>query len=215
MMAAFPTAARGPRAINGLRVPTRYWPTHFAQFCSLRRGDPGERGRAGIAFLVSTWRPGITGSAAKGPGQCRPGVLSTIPFDVMLHVLTTRSTLQNYVSEQPTPPVPACLPRFQLRCIVARSDAVAEYARARAQGTCEICGRSAPFVTPRGEPYLEVHHVLRLADDGPDDIFHVAAICPNCHREAHHGVDPRAYQVTLRDLIAEKEPKGRLRSRKD
>lgn len=57
----------------------------------------------------------------------------------------------------------------------------------------------------RGEPYLEVHHVLRLADDGPDDIFHVAAVCPNCHREAHHGVDPRAFQVALRNLIEGKE----------
>ena len=71
----------------------------------------------------------------------------------------------------------------------ARSDQVAEYARARAHGTCEMCGRSAPFVTQNGEPYLEVHHILRLADDGPDDISHVAAICPNCHREAHYGVD--------------------------
>ena len=90
----------------------------------------------------------------------------------------------------------------------ARSDMVAQYARARAQGTCEKCGHPAPFVTPRGEPYLEVHHVLRLADDGPDDIFHVAAICPNCHREAHHGVDPCAFQVELKGLIAEKERQG-------
>lgn len=90
----------------------------------------------------------------------------------------------------------------------ARSDAVADYARARAQGTCEMCGRAAPFVTPMGEPYLEVHHILRLADDGPDDIYHVAAICPNCHREAHHGVDPRAFQVALRDVIAAKECQG-------
>ena len=90
----------------------------------------------------------------------------------------------------------------------ARSDVVYEYARTRAQGICEMCGRSAPFVTPRGEPYLEVHHVLRLADDGPDDIFHVAAICPNCHREAHHGVDPLAFQVALSGLIAGKECQG-------
>lgn len=90
----------------------------------------------------------------------------------------------------------------------ARSDMVAQYARARAQGICEMCGRSASFVTPRGEPYLEVHHVLRLADDCPDDIFHVAAICLNCHREAHHGVDPRAFQVALRGLIAGKERQG-------
>ena len=87
----------------------------------------------------------------------------------------------------------------------ARSDVVSEYARTRANGTCEMCGRSAPFVMPDGDPYLEVHHILRVADDGPDDIFHVAAICPNCHREAHYGVDPRAFQVALKELIAGKE----------
>ncbi len=87
----------------------------------------------------------------------------------------------------------------------ARSDLVSAYARSRADGTCEKCGCSAPFVSLSGEPFLEVHHILRLADDGPDDIFHVAAICPNCHREAHYGVDPHAFQVTLEDLIARKE----------
>ena len=90
----------------------------------------------------------------------------------------------------------------------ASSDTVAQYAHARARGKCEICGCPAPFVTPRGKPYLEVHHILRLADDGPDDIFHVVAICPNCHRKAHHGVDPRAFQDTLKELIAEKERHG-------
>ena len=89
-----------------------------------------------------------------------------------------------------------------------RSDRVAEYAHARARGKCEMCGWPAPFVTPKGKPYLEIHHILRLADDGPDNIFHVAAICPNCHRKAHHGVDPRAFQDTLKVLIEEKERQG-------
>ena len=95
----------------------------------------------------------------------------------------------------------------------ARSDAVGAYAHARSHGTCEKCGCSAPFVTPNGEPYLEVHHVFRLADDGPDDIFHVAAICPNCHREAHYGADPHAFQIALKELVAGKEQRNlRLKS---
>ena len=128
-----------------------------------------------------------------------------MPFDMMLHVLTTKVDLEE-LRQRATDASRSSVPS-QISATVyrARSDVEAEYARARAQGTCEMCGRSAPFVTPRGEPYLEVHHVLRLADDGPDDIFHVAAICANCHREAHYGVDPHAVQVALRDLIAEKE----------
>ncbi|MFC1652495.1 HNH endonuclease [Planctomycetota bacterium] len=37
--------------------------------------------------------------------------------------------------------------------------------------------------------FLEVHHLFRLADDGPDIPDNVAAICPNCHRELHYGAD--------------------------
>jgi 5-methylcytosine-specific restriction enzyme A len=29
--------------------------------------------------------------------------------------------------------------------------------------------------------------IRRLSDGGPDDPRWVAAICPNCHREAHYG----------------------------
>ena len=76
----------------------------------------------------------------------------------------------------------------------------------RAQGRCERCGSLGTLcdaVVVNRTWKFTIY--LRLADDGPDDIFHVAAICPNCHREAHYGVDPRAFQVALRELVAGKE----------
>lgn len=54
-----------------------------------------------------------------------------------------------------------------------------------AEGKCQYCGKSAPFVDKLGEPYLEAHHVKRLADGGNDTIDNVVAICPNCHRKIH------------------------------
>ena len=36
-----------------------------------------------------------------------------------------------------------------------------------------------------GRPYLESHHVITLADNGPDAIYNTVAICPNCHRKMH------------------------------
>lgn len=36
-----------------------------------------------------------------------------------------------------------------------------------------------------GKPYLESHHVITLADGGPDVIYNTIAICPNCHRKIH------------------------------
>ena len=57
----------------------------------------------------------------------------------------------------------------------------------RARGSCERCGASAPFNRRRtGEPYLEVHHTVRLADGGDDTVENAEALCPNCHRQAHY-----------------------------
>ncbi len=54
-----------------------------------------------------------------------------------------------------------------------------------ADGKCQFCGKEAPFTDNCGEPYLEEHHVKRLADGGSDTIDNVVAICPNCHRKVH------------------------------
>lgn len=54
-----------------------------------------------------------------------------------------------------------------------------------AEGKCQYCGENAPFKDKQGEPYLESHHLIRLADGGKDTIDNVVAICPNCHRKVH------------------------------
>jgi 5-methylcytosine-specific restriction protein A len=80
---------------------------------------------------------------------------------------------------------------------IERSVAVRTYALARAAGNCECCGKAAPFSTPDNLPFLEVHHIRRLTDGGPDQIHAVAAICPNCHRHLHYGKDGAALNSEL------------------
>jgi len=58
-----------------------------------------------------------------------------------------------------------------------------------ADGICQGCHREAPFLDESGDPFLEVHHLHRVSDGGVDDPENVIAICPNCHREVHHGQD--------------------------
>src|ERR1700730_497410 len=67
-----------------------------------------------------------------------------------------------------------------------RSEAIKVYVRRRACGRCEVCGAPAPFNKPEGQPYLEPHPLRILSDGGPDHPRWVIAICPNCHRRAHH-----------------------------
>ncbi|MFW6145587.1 MAG: HNH endonuclease [bacterium] len=66
-------------------------------------------------------------------------------------------------------------------------DVIAEVME-RSEGICEMCKRQAPFKRRKdGTPYLEVHHLVLLADGGEDTVQNGVAICPNCHREAHFG----------------------------
>ncbi|MHA1974866.1 MAG: HNH endonuclease [Candidatus Hodarchaeales archaeon] len=86
-----------------------------------------------------------------------------------------------------------------------RSKAIRDYAIRRANGTCEACGNKAPFITTQNRPYLEVHHIKRLTDGGPDHPEWVAAICPNCHREAHYSKDKKTFNKQLLNTIKQKE----------
>lgn len=93
----------------------------------------------------------------------------------------------------------------RVRQVYARSAVVAAYARQRAGGKCEACGEAAPFLTPKSLPFLEVHHIDRLADGGPDHPDRVAAVCPNCHRRCHYSVDAARYNAQLLESITHKE----------
>ena len=59
----------------------------------------------------------------------------------------------------------------------------------RAKGICGLCNQPAPFQKADGSPYLEVHHWNPLSDGGDDTIENAVALCPNCHKEAHFGIN--------------------------
>jgi len=82
-----------------------------------------------------------------------------------------------------------------------RSPKIRQYARTRADGVCELCDDSAPFVKPDGEPYLEVHHVNELGDGGADDPSLVVALCPTCHMEIHYGRRGTEMNDALREKL--------------
>lgn len=73
---------------------------------------------------------------------------------------------------------------------VERDQVVSKYTKYRANGKCDLCGEDAPFKTKEG-PYLESHHVITIADGGPDVIYNTVALCPNCHRKMHSLKDPK------------------------
>ena len=68
----------------------------------------------------------------------------------------------------------------------SRSAEVAAWVLRFAAGCCEFCGNPAPFKTPLGTAFLEVHHIKPLAMGGADTVMNTVALCPNCHRAAHY-----------------------------
>ena len=86
-----------------------------------------------------------------------------------------------------------------------RSAAVRDAVLKRANGICEYCGEPG-FKTDSGAIFLETHHVVALADDGPDHEWNVVGVCPNDHRRAHFGDDAAEIQKVLLDFLIKKYP---------
>ena len=66
-----------------------------------------------------------------------------------------------------------------------RNAYVSLYAKKRANGICQLCGKPAPFNGKNGEPYLESHHIVWVSHHGEDTIKNTVALCPNCHKKMH------------------------------
>lgn len=99
--------------------------------------------------------------------------------------------------------------RTSKKTVYQRSGEIRAYVLKRANGKCESCEQDAPFTRIDGQPYLECHHTTRVSDGGLDDPAHVAAICPTCHREIHHGESGSDRNTAL------KEKTFKLERRKD
>jgi 5-methylcytosine-specific restriction protein A len=90
-----------------------------------------------------------------------------------------------------------------------RSEVVKSFALRVADGICEGCEEEAPFIGEDGKPFLEVHHLQRLADGGPDHPDNVVALCPNCHRHVHQGRDGDDYNEQLIEKVENRNHQAR------
>lgn len=128
-------------------------------------------------------------------GAARPGVTSD-PY------VLTGAVDQLMVKEEPEAPEGNPTPRrvSTMSDAIERDPRVISWVLDRANGRCELCQAKAPFLKPNNQPFLEVHHVTQLADGGPDTVENARALCPNCHREIHYGVNGVALTQRLKAL---------------
>jgi hypothetical protein len=84
-----------------------------------------------------------------------------------------------------------------------RSGKVVAITLRRASHRCEMPGCKAElFSTEAGTPYLEVHHLTWLSDNGPDHPINTAALCPSHHKQLHFGKDRLVLLETIRPVVA-------------
>ena len=81
--------------------------------------------------------------------------------------------------------LPSARPRTVEVSYYERNPDVSAYAKVRANGYCDLCGKEAPFFDKNGKPYLEAHHIEWLSKGGSDTADNIVALCPNCHRKMH------------------------------
>jgi len=87
-----------------------------------------------------------------------------------------------------------------------RNAAVVVGALSRGNGNCEMPNcTSELFKKDDGSTFLEVHHIIPLAEDGDDTLINAAALCPMCHRELHYGAKRFEKREVLKVCIEEKE----------
>lgn len=76
----------------------------------------------------------------------------------------------------------------------------------RANNICENtdCSKNIPFIKSDNSTYLEVHHIIPISQQGPDNEQNIIALCPNCHREAHYGKDKDIFSKKFQKIVSAK-----------
>jgi 5-methylcytosine-specific restriction protein A len=88
--------------------------------------------------------------------------------------------------------------RAFVRSIIARNKTLAESVKREASYRCERCGSTTPWMTNAGKPYVEVHHIIPLGDDGFDSLVNMIAVCSDCHKQLHYSAERLALAHELR-----------------
>lgn len=105
---------------------------------------------------------------------------------------------QNRIAQAPTKPQAVQV----LRTEYQRDPDVIASTLLRAEGKCQLCNALAPFKRESdGSPYLEVHHIISISAGGEDTLRNAVALCPNCHRQIHHGIEKENLNKQIRYTI--------------
>ena len=141
--------------------------------------------------------------ACGSPKTQIPEALRKYPTSELLALVNERVGLQNSaIDDLPSAPlgseVPGKTPTAGSR--YQRNEKVRRFIITQTKGVCEYC-REPGFSLPDGDRYLEAHHIIALAKQGPDKVENVIALCPSDHREAHYGANRDRLETEMKEII--------------
>jgi HNH endonuclease len=137
-------------------------------------------------------------------------ILKTVEKYFKEGVSDSEDSFQNSaIDDIPTAPIGSLTPgkmsttghRYQ------RKEEVRRFVIEQAKGTCECC-RELGFLLPEGNHYLEAHHIIGLAKQGPDTVDNVIALCPSDHREAHYGKNKDQLEAEMKQIIKKRNSRS-------
>lgn len=128
----------------------------------------------------------------------KPWAVTEYDWDTGQCTVTRGASPQRFVDQfsLPLPSADEAKRRLASGEAYVRSSEVRARVLSRANGKCEWCSQ-AGFITAKGEVFLETHHVVPLSEGGSDSSANVVALCPNHHREAHHGAQCASMRALL------------------
>lgn len=91
--------------------------------------------------------------------------------------------------------------REMTQLLIIRDPNVRQRVLASSDGKCQWCKRRG-FEMTNGDLYLETHHIIPLSEKGEDREENIVVLCPNHHREAHHGKNQAKIREKLQGLRA-------------
>ncbi len=87
-----------------------------------------------------------------------------------------------------------------------RKHKLVDLAKQRADYRCELAGCTVElFTKPDGQRYVEVHHLIGMAEGGPDTLENLVCVCANHHRELHYGERKEELKKQLQQLRAKEK----------
>lgn len=163
-----------------------------------------------FSLMGRPWVPGLL--PARNVGAATAARIETIIAELEGKPATSAATFAIQVRDASKKladkPAGQTMPKASTATVTtyARDPAVKAWVLKKAKGICECCEQPAPFETADG-PFLEVHHVRLLAEQGSDTVCNAVALCPNCHRRLHYGRDAaRLIEALYKRIVRLKRP---------